>query len=123
MPDRVADNDAFSLGYNTYNSLILGKAKLEIEQCIMQVRFKVFQSNNGQRIGHAEAISGYFPLDIFKLFHAWLKKAPFQYSGNQPLYSFGDICEFIRCEIVMRVMGISVSDMMDYGVSDNAYLC
>ena len=88
----------------------------------MQVRLKVCESNNGQRIGHAEAIAGDFPPDDFKLFHAWLKKAPFQSVGNQPLYSFCDICEFIRCEIVMRVMGISVLDMRYYGVSDNAYM-
>ena len=42
MPDRVAANEAFSLGYNTDDSLILGKDKLDIEQCLMQVRFKVF---------------------------------------------------------------------------------
>ena len=56
MPDRVAANEAFSLGYNTDDSLILGKDKLDIEQCLMQVRFKVFYSNNGQIIGHVEAI-------------------------------------------------------------------
>ena len=83
---------------------------------------KVFDLNNGQRSGYAEAIAGAFPPDVFKLFHAWLKTAPFRSSGNQSLYSFGDICEFIRCEIVMRVMGISASDMRQYGVSDNTYL-
>ena len=56
-PHRVAANDAFSLGYNTADSLIHGTAKIEIEQCIMQVGLKFFKSNNGQIIGHAEAVA------------------------------------------------------------------
>ena len=111
------------MGFNTTDPLILGKAKIEIEQCLMQVRLKVFDSNNGQRIGYEEAIAGAFPPYVFKLFHAWLKTAPFRSAGNQSLYSFGDIYEFIRCEIVMRVMVISASDTRQYGVSDNTYLC
>ena len=51
LPHRVISNGAFSLGFNTANPFILGKAKLEIEQCLMQVRLKFFDSNNGQRIG------------------------------------------------------------------------
>ena len=88
----------------------------------MQVGLKFFELNNGQIIGHAEAIAWSFPLDVLKLFHACLKTAPFWSAGNQPLYYFGDICEFVCCEIMMRVMGISVSDMKDYGVSENSYL-
>ena len=77
LPHRVVSYDAFSLGFNTADPLILGKAKIEIEQCLMQVRLKVFDSKNGQRISYAEAIAGAFPPDVFKLFHAWLKTAPF----------------------------------------------
>ena len=38
LPHRVVSNDAFSLGFNTADPLILGKAKIEIEQCLMQVK-------------------------------------------------------------------------------------
>ena len=54
LPHHVVSNDASSLGFNTADPLILGKAKIEIEQCLMQVRLKVFESKNGQRIDNAD---------------------------------------------------------------------
>ena len=77
IPHPVAANDVFSLGCNTYDLLILGRVKLDIEQYLMQVRLEVFESKNGQRIGHAEAIAGAFLIYAFKLFHAWINTEPF----------------------------------------------
>ena len=41
--------------------------------------------------------------------------------NDENLYSLGDIREFIRCELRMRVYEISASDMCNFGVSKNSF--
>ena len=118
---RIVRNDSFKLEYNAIDHTLLTKAKAEMENTLAQVRMKLFKSNNKQTIGPGEAFAGALPPDFFKHFDTWMKTAHSNDSSATAPYSFGDICEFLRCEIKMRTFGVSASAMQDFGVSKDSY--
>ena len=109
----VVPNADFQLQFNAVDALQLSKTKAEIKHSLAQVRLKVFDSNNREKNDPAVAFAGALPYDFIKHFNSWLKAGEDAQSESLSV-SFGDIVEFLRCEIAMRCHGILAGDLKDH---------
>lgn len=129
LPKRTRASDGIKLVHNAADSLLLEKAKVEIAHSLTQIRRKVFRSSTGQEMTPVAAFAGAMPKAFLEIFVKWLKTGDLVHSNGgassprrtsprraatppaKPTISFADLVEFLRCELLMRVLTISATEL------------
>ena len=126
LPHRVLAEDQLQLKYNSVDATLLQKGTAEIKHSLTQIRHHVFASDDRQKIDPLVAFAGALPEQFFKIFMKWLKSGEDNDSSTSPRrtsprretptrpypqVSFSDIVEYIRCELIMRVLKTSATEL------------
>lgn len=69
-----------------------------------------------QKISAMDAFAVALPYEFLKLFKEWLNTAVDKETAA--IVSFDDIIEFLRCEIVLRLFGISSAELKDFDMTE-----
>lgn len=118
LSQRVLPNDTFNLEYNYADSILLPKARAEVKHSLSALRHKLrLRPDDG--FDAVEAFAGAMPeLFLRKLFE-WLKAG--QGNTREPLVSFADIIEFIRCDVILRIYGVASPELTTFGVTADQF--
>ncbi|KAL7459526.1 hypothetical protein ACHAWC_011246 [Mediolabrus comicus] len=120
LKSRVLPSGGFELKYNHVDSILFTKVKDEVQHSLSQLRTKL-QLRPEDGIDYVAAFAGAMPEDYMRKLFQWMKAAQLepQSAADYDLASFADIIEFIRCEIALRLYGISSRELEFFGLSDD----
>ena len=116
---RRAQQGGFKLEFNSTDAMFLEKAKIEVKQSLHQTRLKLFESDTGQPIDAGAALAASIPRGFLEAFHQYLETS--LKKDESPDWYFVDLIEFIRCEVMMKLFGLSAKELPDFGLSKNDY--
>ncbi len=98
---------------------------MEIRHSLSQVRLSVFGQDLGQEITPIVAFAGAMPEDFLKISKKWLNSGSDACAGtcsspcrgaktpqSHSTGSFLDIIEFWRCDLIIRVLGLSATELL-----------
>ena len=118
LSNRVFPGNEINLEYNYADSILLPKSKAEVKHSLKSLRSKLKLPSH-HKIDAVEAFAGAMPEEFLSKLFEWLKAG--QAASQDKLVSFVDIIEFIRCEIILRIFGVSSSELTKLGVTEDQF--
>ena len=115
----IRSESSIKLEYDLTDLFIFSRTKIEIGNALSQVRKKLFDSDRQQNISFVESFCGSLPHELLIHFCTWLKACR---SSSDAMVTFADICEFLRCDLLMRVLDISASSLSEYNISSESII-
>ena len=102
------------LKYNSADADLLQKTRVEAKQALRLVRAKL-QKGAYETMGFFYTIESVLPRDFIVLLFEWLR--PEIWNRLKPTdVNLADFCGFLRCELKMRLIGMSASELKMHGV-------
>eukprot|EP00984_Skeletonema_dohrnii_P012471 scaffold5064_cov67-Skeletonema_dohrnii-CCMP3373.AAC.1 len=114
LSKRVMPSNNFKLKYNFADGILLSKTQAEVQHSLTVLRHKL-RLPDDFKLDAVDAFAGAMPEAFLKSLFKWLKEG--QGSPREPLVSFVDIIEFIRCDVILRLFGVSSSELSTFGVT------
>ncbi|EJK45855.1 hypothetical protein THAOC_35509, partial [Thalassiosira oceanica] len=95
------------------NEVLKDKMLVEVRHSLEQVRKKL-KMQNRTPIDAAAAFAGALPFELLHIMKKWLMDTD---SAEGREVTFDDMVEFLRCEIVLRLFGVSSSELSAFDMA------
>lgn len=112
---RVISSKDFQLQYNPVDSYLQDKMTKEVKHALSKGRIWMHEFDEGQKISAMDAFAVAMPFSFLKLFKDWLNTADDKDTAAS--VSFDDVIEFLRCELVLPLFGISSSELLAFDMT------
>eukprot|EP00986_Skeletonema_menzelii_P000633 scaffold176_cov69-Skeletonema_menzelii.AAC.1 len=119
LSTRLTSSDDFELLYNFADPILLDKTKVEVRHSLEAIKRKL-RLKDETDMDVVDAFAGAMPEPFLVIFHEWLK-AGHDAKNRTLAVSFVDIIEFLRCEMLLRVFGVSSSLLTSMGISPDQF--
>jgi len=108
-------DDTLKVSYDSVNEVLKDKMLVEVRHSLEQVRKKL-KMQNRTPIDAAAAFAGALPFELLHIMKKWLMDTD---SAEGREVTFDDMVEFLRCEIVLRLFGVSSSELSAFDMGDD----
>ena len=115
LNNRVSVQPDLTLSYNSSDIVLLEKTKEGALQALSSTRDKL---NKGatESLSAIDCFAAVLPREVIVQFFRWIRAIPRNSCSKlRPEVNFADFCTFMRCELKMRICGISSHDLKSHG--------